>query len=229
MQASTRIPYALAAAISLAIACQPGCHSASPPKDPAQTLRAYASALEAGRIEEAYSLLSDDAKREMSLEAFRRMATENPSEIREIAKALSRPASSPIVTATITTPSGESLPLVLESGRWKIDGSAIDLYAQSSPRLAVTAFIRAFERRRYDVLMRFVPDSKKTGLDAQKLKDAWEGSQKPEMERLVQAVKSALPTCSFEEVGDRATMPFGAVGTVQLVREHGVWRIEDFD
>ena len=119
--------------------------------------------------------------------------------------------------------------LVYETGRWKIDGSAIDLYAQITPRQAVTAFVRGFERHRWDLLMRFVPDSKKAGLDAAKLKDAWEGSQRPDMDRIVQAVKSALPTATFEEVGDRATMPFGAVGTVQLVREHGVWKIEDFD
>ena len=65
--------------------------------------------------------------------------------------------------------------------------------------------------------------------DAKKLKAAWEGTQKGEIQRIVQAVKSALPTATFEEVGDRATMPFGVVGTVQLLREHGVWKIEDFD
>ena len=205
------------------------CHAASPPKDPTETLRAYAEALEAGRVDEAYGLLSDDAKRDVSLDAYRRMATENPAEIREIAHALTRPSSPPVVTASISTPSGETLPLIYQSGRWKIDGSAIDLYAQNTPRQAITAFVRAFERHRFDVLMRFVPDSKKAGLDAAKLKEAWDGAEKQEMERLVQAVKSALPTAAFEEVGDRATMPFGAVGTVQMVREHGVWKIEDFD
>ena len=134
-----------------------------------------------------------------------------------------------MVTATVVTPTGDTLLLVYENGRWKVDGSAIDLYAQNTPRQAVTSFVRAYERKRYDILMRFVPDSKKAGLDAQKLKEAWEGVQKQEVDRIVQAVKSALPTATFEEVGDRATMPFGAVGTVQLVRERGVWKIEDFD
>jgi len=217
----------LAAALAIGASA---CGASSPqPKDPSEALRVYSGALEQGRIDEAYGMLSEEARREISLDAYRRMATESPGEVREIARAMTRPSSPPVVTATISTPSGDSLLLVYESGRWKIDGSAIDLYAQTTPRQAVTAFVRGFERHRYDILMRFVPESKKAGLDAAKLKDAWEGSQRQDMDRIVQAVKSAMPTATFEEVGDRATMPFGAVGTVQLVREHGVWKIEDFD
>ena len=207
-----------------------GCSaSTQPARGPSETLRAYAEALEQERIDDAYGMLSDEAKRELSLDAFRRMVRENPAEVREIAKALSRPGGDPVVSATITTPAGDTLLLVYESGRWKVDASAIELYSQATPRQAVTSFTRAYERGRYDVLMRFVPDTKKPGLDAKKLKEAWDGSQKQEMQRLIPAVKSALPTATFEEVGDRATMPFGAVGTVQLVREHGVWKIEDFN
>jgi len=207
-----------------------GCSaSAQPARGPTQTLRAYAEALDQGRVADAYAMLSNEAKRELSLEAFRRMVRENPAEMKEIAKALRRPASTPVVTATIATPDGDSLLLRYESGRWRVDASAIDLYSQATPRQAVTSFVRAFERKRYDVLMRFVPDAKKSGLDAAKLRESWEGSQKQEMQRLIPAVKSALPTATFEEVGDRATMPFGAVGTVELVREHGLWKIEDFN
>jgi len=207
-----------------------GCSaSTKPARGPSETLRAYAEALDQGRVDDAYAMLSDEAKRELSLDAFRRMVRENPSEMKEIAGALKRPANSPVVTATIATPDGDSLLLRYESGRWRVDASAIELYSQATPRQAVTSFIRAFERKRYDVLMRFVPDAKTPGLDAKKLQEAWEGSQKQEMQRLVPAVRSALPTATFEEVGDRATMPFGAVGTVELVREHGMWKIEDFN
>jgi hypothetical protein len=216
-------------ALALAL-LQSACGAASTsPKDPSEALRAYSNALEQGRIDEAYGMLSEEARREVSLDAYRRMAAESPGEVREIARAMTRPSSPPVVTATLTTASGDSLLLVYESGRWKVDGSAIDLYAQTTPRQAVTAFVRAFERHRFDILTRFVPDTKKAGLDAARIKEAWEGYQRQELERIVQAVKSALPTATFEEVGDRATMPFGAVGTIQLVREHGVWKIEDFD
>ena len=89
-------------------------------------------------------------------------------------------------------------------------------------------FIRALDRKRYDVILRYVPDAHKEGLDAAKLKAAWEGHDKEEMEQVVAASKAALPTASIEEVGDSAQMPYGS-GTMRLVREHGLWKIEDFD
>ena len=78
-------------------------------------------------------------------------------------------------------------------------------------------------------MLRFVPDSQlEKGLDAQRLKQSWEGAWKEEMQRITAALKAALPTAQFEELGDRATMAYGS-STLQLVREHGLWKIEDFD
>ena len=78
------------------------------------------------------------------------------------------------MTATVTAPNGQSVLLVYEAGAWRVDGSAIDLYSQATPASAVLAFVRAFENRRYDVLLRFVPDSERSGLDAEQLRKAWE-------------------------------------------------------
>lgn len=197
-------------------------------EDPQSILRSYSHALEEGRAEDAYRMLSEEARRGISLEAFRRMVKDNPEEVREIAKALSRPTSTPVVTATVTSANGQELQLVLENGRWKVEATAIDLYAQDTPRHAIQGFVRAVERKRYDVVLKFVPDSHKEGLDPTKLKSAWEGHDKEEIEQVVSSLKQALPAASIEETGDRATMPYGA-GTMQLVRERGLWKIEDFD
>ena len=132
-----------------------------------------------------------------------------------------------IVTAVVTAPSGESLLLVYEDGAWRVDGSAIDLYGQSTPESALRSFVRAFRNRRYDVLLRFIPDAEREGLGAAELKRAWEGGERAELERLVSAVETALPTARLEVTGDRATMAFGAAGTVELVREKGAWKVED--
>jgi hypothetical protein len=211
-------------AFSLLVACS----SARPARGPKETLDTYAQALREGRVKDAYALLSDEAQKNIPYEAFERMVKENPEEVRDIASSLSRPSGPPLVTATVTAPNGESLLLIYEDGHWKVDGSAIDLYSQASPEAAVRAFIRAFQNKRYDVLLRFVPDGKKEGLDEQKLKKAWEGEQKDEMERLTQALSAALPTARFERIGERATMSYGAGGSVELVREHGIWKIEEF-
>jgi hypothetical protein len=206
-----------------------GCRSAALTQGPSDTLRSYSRALDDGRADDAYKLLSSEARRSISPDAFRRMVKENAPEMKDIAHALSRPASDPVVTATVTSPKGETILLVYEEGRWRLDGSAINLYGQSTPRQSIEAFLRAFERKRFDVMLRFVPDSHLDGLDADKLRAAWEGTQKEEMLRITAALRAALPTAQFEEIGDRATMAYGSGGTVQLVREHGLWKIEDFD
>jgi hypothetical protein len=249
---------------------------------PSDTLRAYAQALEQNRVDDAYRLLSAEAKSNMSLEAFRRAVKENPEDALEIARSIARPSSDPVVTATVSIPSGEELLLVYEGGRWRIDNSAVDLYSQSTPRQALLGFLRAYDRKRYDVILRYVPDAEKEGpapvesreppaqpappagsaappadksappaspatprapldkappadgadklgrLTAEKLRAAWEGQQKEQMSRIVQAIKSALPTAAIEEAGDSASMAYGAGGTVAFTREHGVWKIKDF-
>jgi len=217
-------PTVLAGALQLITTA---CSTTPPPRSPTETLREYARALEEGRVHAAYALLSDEAKKSITFEAFRRMIEENSEEVLDIARALNRPAGAPLVTATVTAPDGEELVLIYEDGRWRVDASGIDLYSQSTPRAAVTAFIRAFENQRFDVLMRFVPESKLEGLDAAKLKKAWAGEQKEEMQRLTQALKAALPTAKIERIGARATMAYGAGGTVEMVNEAGVWKIEE--
>ena len=211
--------------VATATACGGALHSG---KDPQSVLRSYARALEDGRADDAYRLLSDEARRGISLEAFRRMVKDDPEAVKEIGRALERPTAPPIVTATVVSPSGQELHLVLEDGSWRVDASSIELYAQDTPRHAIQGFLRAVERKRYDVVMRYVPDAHKEGLDAGKLKAAWEGHDKDEIQQVVAAVKQALPTATIEETGERAAMPYGA-GTMQLVREHGLWKIENFD
>lgn len=197
-------------------------------EDPHSVLRSYSHALDEGRADDAYRMLSEEARRGISLEAFRRMVKDNPEEVREIARALSRPTATPVVTATVTGGNGQELQLVLENGKWKVEATAIDLYAQDTPRHAIQGFVRAVERKRYDVVLKYVPDSHKEGLDAAKLKGAWEGHDKEEIEQVVAGVKQALPSATIEETGDRATMAYSQ-GTMQLVRERGLWKIEDFD
>jgi hypothetical protein len=206
-----------------------GCGAGSMQMGPNNTLRAYARALQDGRPDDAYRLLSGEAKKSISLEAFRQMVSDNGAEMRDIAETLARPTSDPVVTATATGPKGETVLLVYEGGQWRLDATSIELYGQASPRQAIQAFVRAFDQKRYDILLRFVPDGHRDDLSVDKLKAAWEGPQKEEMLRITAALKAALPTAKLEETGDRATMAYGNGGTVQLVREHSVWRIEDFD
>ncbi len=226
MRSMTLQAWALACALGLGLG-PAGC-AAQQGGDPESVLRGYAKALEEGRADDAYRALSDEARRGISLEAFRRMVKDDPEGVREIGRALQRPTAPAVVTATVTSSSGQELDLVLEDGRWRVDASTIDLYAQDTPRHAIVGFIRAVEHKRYDIVMRYVPDQHREGLDAAKLQAAWEGHEKQEIEQVLAGLKQALPSSTIEETGERATMPYGA-GSMQLVREHGLWKIENFD
>jgi hypothetical protein len=218
------LTFAVAAAGAQTVACAPH----RDPGNPRDALVSYARALQSGHALEAYDYLSDDAKKGIPFEAFERMMKENPEDAKAVAAALMRPSGAATVTATVSAPDGNTLLLRYESGAWRIDRSAIDLYAQDTPEAALRGFVRAFENKRYDVLLRFVPENKKEGLDAVRLKTFFEGDEKDEMVRLTQAIRASLPTASIENLGDRATMSYGAGGAVELLREHGVWKIEEF-
>jgi len=204
-----------------------GCASA-PATSPRGAVDAYAAALDAGRERDAYDLLSAETRAELSFEDFQKRLKQNPAEVKALVQSLSVPAGPAYVTATVTTRDGQSLLLVLENGAWRVDQSALDVYTQTSPQKALGSFVLALENKRYDVLLRFVPDDQQEGLDARILQEAWEGEQKLEMEQIGQGLRLALPTAAIELLGDRATMSYGAGATVELVREHGSWKIEDF-
>jgi hypothetical protein len=205
-----------------------GCGGAAG-SDPDRVLREYSHAVEGGRVKEAYALLSTDSKKSISFEQFQRILKENPEEARELAQSLRRPqVGPPRVTATVTGPDGESsILLIYEQGQWRVDASAVDLYSQRTPEAAVRAFLRAYENRRFDVLLKFVPEDQLEGLTAAELKKTWEGEEKADLDRLTGALKASLPTAKVELFGDRATLAFGAGGSVELLRERGVWKIED--
>ena len=76
-------------------------------------------------------------------------------------------------------------------------------------------------------MLRYVPAAHREGVTVEKLKAAWEGDEKAETEQVLAALKQALPRAAVEETGERAAMPYAA-GTLQLVREHGAWKIESF-
>lgn len=222
-------PRQLSLAASLALgACLVSC-GGSAGANPDRVLNEYSLAVEGGRAEDAYALLSTESKKSISFEQFQRILKENPEEARELARSLRRPQSGPPrVTATVTGPDGESsILLVYEEGKWRVDASAIDLYSQRTPEAAVRAFLRAYENKRYDVLLRFVPEDQREGTTAAELKKSFEGEARADMDRLTGALKASLPTAKVELFGDRATLAFGAGGSVELVRERGLWKIED--
>lgn len=198
---------------------------------PFDVVQSYHSALRDGRYSEAYQLLSADARRATPYDDFERVARENPDEVRETVRWLEQVDPNAPVTARLDLGNGETVQLVEEGSGWRLDPAVLDFYGQRSPRQAVRSFTRALDRRRWDVLVRFAPRRVAEGLSADQLRDAWErGADADDVQRMLTALRQSTER-PIEISGERATMTYGVGNrfTMQLVREDGVWKIEDPD
>ncbi|MCA9574454.1 MAG: hypothetical protein H6726_27760 [Sandaracinaceae bacterium] len=203
-----------------------GCGSGSSAAD--TTVREFSEAIRQDRPRQAYALLSEDYRQRVSYEEFERYLSDHPDEARDVAALLQRIDGEAEVTAVVRYADGQELTLVQEDGQWRIAGNPANLYDQSTPRAAVRSFVRAMERRRYDIVLRFVPNASRDGMDEERLRASFEGEGREEIERLVASLRANLDN-PIEEVGDRATMTYGEGAAVQLILEDGVWKVEDPD
>lgn len=205
-----------------------GCAGLSAGATPESAVASFASALREGRTRDAYALMSESYRRRVPFEEFERYFRDYPVEVRETARSLSARRGRPEEEARVTYGEGEQLRLVREGGDWRVATDVVDFYDQSSPRAALRAFVRAMERRRYDVVLRLIPEADREGMSEERMREAWEGEGREEVERLLANLRASLDN-PIEEVGDRATMVYGDRFRVQFVRERGAWRIEDPD
>lgn len=208
--------------LALASAC-PGRQAS-----PESSVRAFAQALDEGRYEAAYQQLGSAYRMRVPFGEFERHLREHPSEVRTLVGMMAHVDDTEEVRASVPFPDGDTLELIREDGRWRIVGNAVDFYDQSTPRAALRSFVRAMERRRYDVVLRFVPEADREGMTEEHMAQAWEGDAREEIDRLLANLRANLDR-PIEIVGDRATMSYGDSFTVQFVREADVWKIEDPD
>ena len=186
----------------------------------------FSRALGQGRLEEAYALMSAEYRGRVSFEEFKRQLTENPQESLEMGNALAHVKGEPRQEAVLRYGDDEELRLTRDGERWYIATPLVDFYDQSTPRAALRTFVRAMERKRYDVVMRLIPDADKEGITTERMAAAWAGDGREDVERMLENLRAHMDA-PIEVVGSRATMPYGDRVRVQFVREGGTWRIED--
>ncbi len=211
------------AALTLPVA-QQGC--AARDTTPEATVTAFSEALRAGRHRDAYERLSADYRQRVPFEEFERYLEDHPEEARDIAAMLARLDGDAEVSAHVRYADGQELSLVQEQGTWRIVGNPANVYDQSTPRAAIRSFVRAMERRRYDIVLRFVPTASAEGMTEERLRESFEGDGREEVERLLATLRANLDN-PIEEVGERATMAYGEGASMQLIFEDGAWKVED--
>ena len=214
-------------ALALGAACAGGCASEpEPPPTPEAAVIAFSRALNRAKFDEAYALMSSDYRKRVSFEQWKRRLTENPQETLDVSNALSGVRARAEQRAVIAYDDGAELELRREGDRWYLATNVVDFYDQSTPRSALRAFVRAMERRRYDVVMRLIPSADKEGITAERMEKAWTGDERESVERMLSVLREHLDD-PIEVIGNHATMPYGDHARVQFVRESYVWKIED--
>ncbi len=241
MVSSSRRSVSLVAVVALLAVS--ACGAAQP--TPVDTLASYREALREGRLADAYRMLSTNARTLIPYERYEEMARRYPDELREAITAFGELSPGAPVTARMELASGEVITLVEEGGRWRIDPSTLEFYGQHTPSQALRSFTRALARERWEVLVRLAPRRVVERLEsmarespgdggavtaAEALRRAWTGPDAEGAQNLLRRMRDALDRGRpIEVVGDRASMSYGTgnQSLARLVREDGLWRVEE--
>ena len=202
---------------------------ASPARQPLAAVDAYAAALRAGDYGGAYDLMSARYRREHSRDDFVRMMKDSPQEVKQTASRLTSSNRRVDVAARFVYDDlRDELPLILEDGGWKIASDPLEFYPQDTPNHALRSFVRAVELKRYDVVLRFVPNRWRQEMTEAKVREQFEGDKRDEVVQMMRLLSANLEN-PIEQEGDKARMPYGERFEVKFVREDGVWKVSDPD
>jgi hypothetical protein len=200
-----------------------GSPSQQPPSTALTAVRDYARALSDGENKAAYALMSPEYRERVSFETWQKNVADNPQEASEAARRLARVRDDADLLA-LQQHSSQPLQLTEQNGRFYIASEPIELYEQSTPRAALRSFIEAFTRKRYDVIMRLMPEADKEGVTTDTLARDFGHNARDDIARMLSQLVPNL-NAPIEVHGDRATMPYAHHHRVQFLLEAGRWRI----
>jgi len=196
------------------------------PRGPGEALAAFGAALARGDLRGAYALTSADLQRRLPFEAFAAGFQGPSADPATLGQRIAAEATRVPPRVEVALQTGEPVPLVFEGGQWRVDGPVYEAWGQETPRAAIRTFVRAIDARRYDVLLRLVPDRERGALTAERLRSFWETVDVATHRRLLVELRAAL-AAPLVEAGDEAHLPLAGGGEVRLAREASGWKIED--
>lgn len=195
---------------------------------PGTTLDAYSNALGKRDFGAAYGLMSSKFKDQHSKEDFVRMMEENALEADETAAQLRNPRKRLVVTAEFQYGLDDTMSLIRERGAWRIASNPIQFYSQDTPREALRSFLRAYRLKRWDIMLRFIPNNYRETMDIEKLKRQFEGESQENIEEIMLGIEASIDA-PIKDNGNEARMKYGEDNEVEMIREEGLWKIQDID
>lgn len=199
--------------LPIAVLVLAGCGGAGARVEPpASTVSRYVGAVRAGDAGAAYALLDEETRAEVPFDEFRALMEANRAELSDQAEELERLAAQGVpARARVPLETGETVALVLEDGRWVIDGGVLDAPALRTPRDAVLSLHRALRRRSFRGLERVLARQPRAEVEA-------------EIERLLEETADEQDL-RVEVEGRRARVVTTSGREITLVREAGEWRV----
>lgn len=248
----------LAGLVLLQIAVGAGC-SRSRDRDPLATALRYLDAAAAGDVETCYSLLSESAQAQCDRTCLARILGRQRAEFRAARDELrtyvttgNSPTTQADYRANVRFRDGSELQLIQPAtgtststsptGRpsstspaYQIDGNPLSFYPQSTPEQALRSFLLAVERKRWDVLINFLPRSLAAPApgvtySADQIRDRFEGPAQRDIARQLSALRQHLgEPVQITPSGNEARLPVGDHREARLLLEEGSWRISQLE
>ena len=195
---------------------------------PDQTLDRYGVALKNHDFAAAYDLMSSGFRVKVSREDYVRTMRDNAREVNETADRLRGKRGSLEVSAEFEYGLGDTMRMVQEDGQWRIATYPLGFYDQLTPKVALRSFIRAYRLERWEVMLRFVPNSYREKMNAEKMKAQFTGPSREQMENLINTLEANVDE-PITERGNDARMNYGEHSIVQFLKEDGAWKLKDLD
>jgi hypothetical protein len=191
-----------------------GCVRSSVP-DPRDAAKEYAEAAQRGDADAIYEMMSESARKSRSRDDVRKIVADERSELAEQAKSISARDARVEATARLRYEDGEETALDLREGRFWVTSAGALPGGARTPEEALDQLRRVVARRSYAGLMRILSPATRAAIE-QDLRSLVTGLERPE-------------TLSVQVNGDNAQVTIPGGHHVHLLREGGVWRIDDFD
>ena len=202
-----------------------GCGGAG--RSPQAAVQEYAEALRGEQTREAYNLMSSDFRRRHTYKDFALMLKDNRKEAEQTAERLTLENSQVVISAEFDYGLDEHMRLVQEGGNWRIATNPLLFYSQKTPRDTVRSFVRAYTLKKWDVMLRLVPDAYKSRMTVEIVRLQFEGPRKEQMSEMMENLRVNLRSAKSDlQKGNQARLQYGERYDVELIREQGLWKIK---
>ena len=190
---------------------------------PQKALNSYADAVSAGNGSDAYDLMSATYKETVKKSDFNHDFPKSEKAAEPLRKATSEGAN---IASSYPFTSFDTVTLQLSNDGWKITSGLFHFYGQRNPREALVSFLKAVERKKYKLLLQFIPAAYAKEMNEEMIKMQFEENP-DEMKLVLEKLKNNIENQIVVQ-GDQAYMTYGDA-QVNFIKEQGVWKIEDID